>query len=117
MQRYEIITEEVYKFIVKALIPAIVAISMKLAVQIKREKVSGLRVFLSYLVGVSSSYFSYNFCKHNIHEDFVPAIIGVIAISSEKITEFIVYKWNIDLFLTSLIDALKDLVINLVTKK
>jgi hypothetical protein len=117
MQRYEVITEEIYRFIVKALIPAVIAISMKVAIQVKREKVSKLRIFLSYTVGVSSSYFAYSFCKNAVNEDFIPAIIGLIAMSSERITEWVAYKWNIDLFLTALVEAGRDFLINLIKRK
>ncbi len=104
---------EVNTFFVKIVVPAIVGISIKLAVQVKREQVTFLRVVLSFITGIGCAYFVYPFLTEN---DYMPLIIGIVSISGEKIMEFLIYKWNIDYFLTSLAEAFRQMVIKLFTK-
>jgi len=99
------ILDELYKFIIKILAPAIIAISIKIATQIKREKMSFSRVLISFIVGIGCAYFIYPFVENNIENKYIPLLVGVVAMSGEKISEYIIYKWDIDLFLSSIINA------------
>lgn len=100
--------DELSRFIVKILVPATIAISIKIATQIKREKMSLGRVFLSFIVGIGCAYFVYPFIDHNVENDYIPLLVGVVAMSGEKISEYIIYKWDVDLFIGSLIDVFID---------
>lgn len=100
--------DEFYKFLIKILVPAIIAISIKIATQIKREKMSLGRIFLSFIVGIGCAYFVYPFIDENVENKYIPLLVGVVAMSGEKITEYLIYKWDIDLFLSSLMNVLFD---------
>ncbi len=104
---------ELNSFFVKIAIPAIVGISIKLATQIKKEKMTFIRVVISFTTGIGCAYFVYPFLNET---KFMPLIIGVVSISGEKIMEFLIYKWNIDLFLTSLIEAIRQTIIKMIGK-
>lgn len=54
----------------------------------------------------------------NIHvpEDYRSIFIAIIAISSEKIGEFLVYRFRIDDFLTAVFDAIKEVVVKSINK-
>ena len=96
--------DEIYKFSVKILVPSVVAISIKIATQIKREKMSFNKVLFSFVVGIGCSYFVYPFIYDNVDKKYIPLLVGIVAMSGEKISEYIIYKWDIDLFLSSLMD-------------
>lgn len=105
---------EINAFFVKIILPAMVGISIKLAVQVKREKMTFFRVVLSFITGIGCVYFAYPFVETIENKRIIPALLGIVAMSGEKITEFIIYKWNIDYFLTSLINAFRDFLIKMI---
>lgn len=104
---------ELNVFFIKIFVPAVVGVSIKLATQVKKEKMTFLRVVISFVTGVGGAYFIYPFVDNN---EFLPLIIGIVSISAEKIMEFLIYKWNIDYFLTSLMEALRHMIIKIFTK-
>ena len=100
------ILEELSTFFFKIFIPAFVAISIKIATQIKKEKMNFGRIVISFIVGIGCAYFIFPF----VEGKWTPLIVGVVAMSGEKIAEFIIYKWDID-------TVLKTLISNWITKK
>ena len=100
------IIEELSTFFFKIFIPAFIAISIKIATQIKKEKMNFSRVLISFIVGIGCAYFIFPF----VEGKWTPLIVGVVAMSGEKIAEFIIYKWDID-------TVLRTLVSNWITKK
>ena len=64
------------------------------------------RIIISFIVGIGCAYFIFPF----VEGKWTPLIVGVVAMSGEKIAEFIIYKWDVDNFL-------KNLISNLFTKK
>jgi hypothetical protein len=104
IEKYSDIVEQILNFFFKIFIPSFVAISIKIATQVKREKLTFLRVVMSFIIGVGCAYFIYPFAENSLSEEYLPLIVGVVSISGEKISEFIIYKWKIDDFLTSLLD-------------
>ena len=108
--------QEIYNFIAKILIPSIIAISIKVATQIKREKMTVLKVILSFVTGIGCAYFTYPFVFDNVEDNYLPLIVGIVSISGEKIAEYLIYKFNVDLFLTSIIDAVRQIIIKTLTK-
>lgn len=108
---------EWYEFLVKLIIPAIIGISIELAIKSKREKMTFFRILLSYIVGIGGAYLSYGFVKANISDSGVAIAIAIISMSTEKIAEYIIYKWNVDLFLTSIIDAIRQAIIKIINPK
>ena len=104
---------ELNAFFVKIAVPAMVGISIKLATQVKKEKMTFIRVVLSFITGIGCAYFVYPFLNDT---KYMPLIIGVVSISGEKIMEFLIYKWNIDYFLTSLMEAIRQIIIKTFSK-
>tara|TARA_R110000803_G_scaffold23069_5_gene56879 strand:+ start:12514 stop:12837 length:324 start_codon:yes stop_codon:yes gene_type:complete len=100
------IIEELSTFFFKIFIPAFIAISIKIATQIKKEKMNFSRVLISFIVGIGCAYFIFPF----VEGKWTPLIVGVVAMSGEKIAEFIIYKWDID-------NVLRTLISNWITKK
>ena len=100
------IIEELSTFFFKIFIPAFIAISIKIATQIKKEKMNFSRVLISFIVGIGCAYFIFPF----VEGKWTPLIVGVVAMSGEKIAEFIIYKWDVD-------NVLRTLISNWITKK
>mgnify|MGYP003652052555 FL=1 len=100
------IIEELSTFFFKIFIPAFIAISIKIATQIKKEKMNFSRVLISFIVGIGCAYFIFPF----VEGKWTPLIVGVVAMSGEKIAEFIIYKWDVD-------KVLRTLISNWITKK
>jgi hypothetical protein len=96
------VSEEIKSWLVKPLIWAMLAISVKLAVQSKREKITIGIVITSFLAGIGSAWIFADYVLMNYPHQYQPMIIAVIAISGEKIVEYILYKVNFQ----ALIDAL-----------
>lgn len=104
---------EFYIFLTKFIFPAFLAVGVKLAIEMKKNKtkISFFNIFLSMLIGVGGAYISSGLVQKNCDEEYIPIVIALIAITSEKIGEFLIYKMNIDLFLTALIDGFFDSII------
>jgi hypothetical protein len=98
----ENVSEEIKSWIVKPLIWAMLAISVKLAVQSKRERITLGIVITSFLAGIGSAWIFADYVILNYSHQYQPMIIAVIAISGEKIVEYILYKVNFQ----ALLDAL-----------
>ena len=100
------ILEELSTFFFKIFIPAFIAISVKVATQIKQEKMNFSRVLISFVAGIGCAYFVFPF----VEGKWTPLIVGVVAMSGEKIAEFIIYKWDVD-------KVIKNLLSNWISKK
>lgn len=99
---FDSVSEEIKSWIVKPLIWAMLAISVKLAVQSKRQKITVGIVITSFLAGIGSAWIFADYVILNYSHQYQPMIIAVIAISGEKIVEYILYKVNFQ----ALLDAL-----------
>ena len=111
----KILQNEFYIFLTKIKFPAILAVGVKIAIEMKKNnfKVSFFNICLSMLIGVGGAYSSSDFVIKNVSQDYISVVIALIAITSEKIGEFLIYKLNVDLFLTAFIDSF----ITILTKK
>lgn len=97
--------EELYNFAVKIFIPATIAISIKVAIQIKKEKLKLIGVIFSFIIGLGCAYFVYPFIDSNlINERYVPLMVGLVAMSGEKVSEYFIYKWDVGNIIDVLID-------------
>ena len=93
------ILEQLSIFFYKVVVPACVAISIKLATQVDKEKMTITKVCIGFTVGIGCAYFVSPFANGK----WASIIIGVVAISGEKITEFLIYKWDIDTVIRNLL--------------
>jgi hypothetical protein len=109
-----ILNTDLYQFITKVLIPAFVGISLKLAIQMKRTKLSLLNVCLSFVTGISAAWMFNNPIKLYVPEDYQSICIAIIAISGEKIGEFLVYKFRVDDFLGAIVEAVKEVILKMI---
>jgi len=91
----EKLDEEARTFLAKVIIPALVAISVKLALQSKRQKVSLMNVVTSIIIGIGSAYLSSDWVLDNFGHGSVPIVIGTITITSEKIGYWLLDRFDV----------------------
>jgi len=115
----KLITNDVYQFFIKILFPAFLAVGLKIAIEMKsnKTKVTALNVFLSMVIGVGGAYICSDWVRSYFEPDNVSIVIAMIAILSDKIGEFLIYKLNVDVFLTACTEAFFDFILNLKGKK
>jgi hypothetical protein len=109
----KILQSEFYIFLVKIIFPAFLAVGVKIAIEMKknRSKISMLNVGLSMLIGVGGAYLSSGLVQKNCDEEYVSVVIALIAITSEKIGEFLIYKLKVELFLSAFADVILDTIL------
>lgn len=113
------LNNELYQFFIKILLPAFLAVGLKIAIEMKssKTKVTALNVFLSMIIGVGGAYICSDWVRSYFDPDNVSIVIALIAITSDKIGEFLIYKLNVDIFLTALTESFFDFILNLKKKK
>jgi len=109
------VNNEFYIFLTKIIFPAFLAVGVKIAIEMKKNKtkVSLFNVALSMIIGVGGAYLSSGMVIKNFNTENIPIIIALIAITSEKIGEFLIYKLNLDLFLTAVFDGFCEYISNI----
>jgi len=115
----KVINSEFYQFFIKILFPAFLAVGLKIAIEMKnsKTKVTALNVFLSMVIGVGGAYICSDWVRAYFDADNVSIVIAIIAILSDKIGEFLIYKLNVDIFLTAVTESFFDFILNLKGKK
>lgn len=103
-----------FQFFLKILFPAFIGVGIKIAIEMKKDrtKVSFFNVCLSMFVGVGGAYLASGLIGKEIPLQYQSIAIAFIAIISDKIAEFVIYKLNIDTFLTAFFNGLFDWISN-----
>ena len=89
------------------LFTAFLAVGVKIAIEMKRKKskISILSIVLSMIIGVGTAYLTSGLVIKYFSNEWLTIVIAVVAILSEKIGEFLIYKFNVDVFLSAIIDV------------
>ncbi len=91
----EKVDEEVKSFVFKVIVPALIAVSIKLAVMVKTEKsISMFQAVTSFITGIGSAWLSSPLIIAYTSEKSMPLVIAAVAISGEKIGYFFIYKFK-----------------------
>jgi hypothetical protein len=93
-----------------------VGISLKIAVQMKKTKLSFLNVALSFIAGISCAWLLSDLIHLHVNDQYQSICIAIIAISGEKVGDFLVYKLRVDEFLQAVVVALKEVLIKMINK-
>lgn len=106
---------ESLQFFVKFIIPAILAVGIKAVVEMKKDKtkISFLNICMSLFTGVGGAYIFSDVVKENFGEQWQSVVIALIAITTDKIFEYVIFKWNIDILLTAIFEGFVDLIKNM----
>ncbi len=91
----ENVSSEIKTWFLKIILPALVAVAIKLKVQSKHEKITLVSVICSFVSGVGSAYLFADYVMTNFSHQWQPLIIALVAISGEKIGYYLIYDINI----------------------
>jgi hypothetical protein len=100
--------EDAKSWLIKMLLPSMVALSIKLAIQSKTMKMSLFNILTSFVTGVGPAYLLSDVVFSSISPQYTSAAFAVIAISGEKIGYWFVYKFNVENILESLLEKIKN---------
>lgn len=103
-----VIGNELRELIVKILIPSLVGISIKLAVQSKQGRVSLFNMISSIIVGFGLAFLFGDLVVSYVHEKWSAAVIAAIAMSGEKIAYWVIYQLRFDIIGDAFIEAIKN---------
>lgn len=78
---------------------ALVAIFIKISVEVKRKTATWAGSILSLIIGVGVGSLFNPLIRAHTSENVYPIAIGAIAILGEKIAEYLMYKFKVDLVL------------------
>lgn len=93
-------------FFFKILLPPLVGISIKVAIKMEKEKMTTVRIILAYIVGVGVAWLCSPVIIDATPQTYAPMILATVAITGDKIAEYLIYKLNIDGILTALFENL-----------
>ncbi len=82
----------------------------------KRTRLSFLNVLLSFITGIATAIMFSDLVKLHVPQDYQSVCIAILAISGEKIGDWLVYKFRVDDFLTAVFDAIKEVIIKSINK-
>jgi uncharacterized membrane protein YczE len=101
--------EQITIFFVKYIpIPALIAIFIKISVQVKRKTATWLGSLVSLFIGVGVASLANAFVKQHTSENLYPIAIGFIAIMSEKTIEYLMFKADVDKALSAIGNSITD---------
>lgn len=109
--------EEQIAFFFKIILPSILGVSIKIATQVKREQITWFRMFLAYVCGVGLAWLCAPVIIDAVPKNYVPLVIAIVAITADKVFEFVIYKFDVDGFLTSIIEIVRQSIVSLFDKK
>ena len=107
------IPHEVYLIFTKTIVPALIAVSVGLAVKMKKSKISVKEALTSIIIGVGFAVILGPIIHDNFTETLSSAVIAGIAITGEKIGYWLIFKFNFD----RIGDAIIDFVEYIIRKK
>jgi len=96
--------ENLRNVVVKILIPAVVGVGINIAVTSRKKTMSVFNIITSLITGVGMAWLLSGIVIHNFSDVWQPPLIALVAISGEKIANWIIYKWDVDKLIESLID-------------
>lgn len=99
IEKLKDIPEGWLNFFIKVILVAIVAMSIKIAIIMRKEKITVLNIFLSFVIGIGFAALTGTFILEKCHPSLAPIFIGIATLLGEKIGIWIMYKFNIDALL------------------
>src|SRR5258706_1620020 len=90
------IPNEVRAFATKIIIPALTAISIKIAIAFRTKPMSKLNVVISIVSGIGSAYLFSGPAMEYFSDQWLPVGIAMITISGEKIAYYVIHRLNVE---------------------
>ena len=107
-ERLRQIPDEVWNFIIKILPYSLATLAISISIQIKNKTASLTNSLLSIVIGVSCAYLTGGWINQHFSSTTAPMIIGFVTILGEKLGYWLIYKFQVDLVMATLVDILID---------
>jgi len=102
------LNKETFAFLTKIIFPAFIISVIGLAVEIKQGKAKFWNSFLSIFISVGSAYIASDYILATVQEKYIVLVVALVVLTSDKILGWIIFKFNIDLFLTNLSNSILE---------
>jgi len=111
----KLVQEEFSELFIKILFPAFLTVAIGVAVEMKNDKskVTLLNSSLSVLIGVGTAYLFSGVILENCKGGMVIVAASLVTSLAEKLAKFLMYKFDIDLFLKTIFDIILEKIKNL----
>ena len=111
----KLVQKEFSELFIKILFPAFLTVAIGVAVEMKNDKskVTVLNAFLSLLIGVGTAYLFSGIILENCKGGMIILCAGLVTSLAEKLAKFLMYKFDIDLFLKTIFDIILEKIKNL----
>ena len=86
--------KEAKAFVIKLLLPALMGLSIKLAILSRKENITIKQVIISFVCGIGSAYLFSPWIIDELADHWQPLAIAIVTISGEKIGSYALYKVN-----------------------
>lgn len=115
----KVLQEEFSELFIKILFPAFLTVAVGVAIEMKNDKskVSTLNAFLSFIIGIFGAYLFSGIIFENFTGGAVTLAVSAVTLLAEKIAKFVMYKLNIDVFLTAIVEAAYEWLSKFLPKK
>lgn len=102
----KLVQEEFSELFIKILFPAFLTVAVGVAIEMKNDKskVSVFSASLSFVIGVFGAYIFSGIILENLKGGSATLAVSAVTLLTEKIAKFIMYKFNIDVFLSAIVD-------------
>ena len=105
-ERLKQIPDEIWNFIIKTLPFSLAALAISISIQIKNKTASLINSMLSIIIGVSCAWITGGWINEHFSSTTAPMIIGVVTILGEKVGYWLIYKFQVDLVMATVVDIL-----------
>jgi len=86
------------------IVAASIAVTLRLIVESKKNKITILNVVMSFISALGISYLFYPVILEYVKPSLQSIVIGIIVLTGDKIVSYVIYKFKVDQFLTFIAD-------------
>lgn len=100
----ELLNEEVKALLLKTVIPIMIGVSMRLALDARTRKVTFFEVLTSFVLGIGMVYLLYFPVREQFGDVYQPLVYGSIAMFGDRFGLYMMKKFNIEAWLINAFD-------------
>jgi hypothetical protein len=95
--------DEFKAFLLKIIMPALVALSMKIAIMSKDRRMTVFEIATTIIAGGGAAYLTGPYVMETFPDRYIPLAVAIITISGERIGHWLIYKFNVEMVLKDII--------------
>lgn len=95
--------DEFKAFLLKIIMPALVALSMKIAIMSKDRRMTLFEIIVTIIAGGGAAYLTGPYVMETFSNKFIPVAVAIITISGERVGHWLIYKFNVEGILKDII--------------